>query len=85
MGFFNTIATTLIADLDRSDAAYCQQLGKRFANMGIPQESASSAVVSFIEADAVPTNIPYAATPSLFPQIPAKESSRFASEMAQTA
>lgn len=53
--------------LDTLDAKCCKSLAARFANMGIPEKAASSALATLVEKDAVPTRIPYAATPSTFP------------------
>lgn len=53
--------------LDTIDAKYCAGLMDRFANMGISQAAASSAIGNMIEKDAVPTSNICMATPSMFP------------------
>ena len=54
MKLYNETATAAIAGLNSADAAYCAKLEQRFAHMGIGSKAASSAVVSLVEADAVP-------------------------------
>ena len=66
MKLFNDQATSAIASLDSADAAYCAKLEQRFANMGISSKTASDAVCSLVEADAVPQAGVWAALPSAF-------------------
>lgn len=66
MKLFNEAAAAAIATLDSADAAYCAKLEQRFANMGISAKTASDAVTSLIEADAVPQTGVWAALPSAF-------------------
>ena len=53
--------------LDTIDTKYCAGLMDRFANMGISQAAASSAIDNMIGKDAVPTSNICMATPSMFP------------------
>lgn len=66
MKLFNDQAAAAVAALDSADAAYCAKLEQRFANMGISSKVASDAVVSLVEADAVPRPGFWAALPSAF-------------------
>ena len=66
MKLFNDQAASAIASLDSSDAAYCAKLEQRFAHMGISSKTASGAVISLVEADAVPQPGVWAALPSMF-------------------
>lgn len=66
MKLFNDQAAAAIATLDSADAAYCAKLEQRLANMGISSKTASDAVVSLVEADAVPQPGFWAALPSAF-------------------
>lgn len=53
--------------MDDMDAKYCAGLMSRFANMGISQRMAESAVKGMVEKGAAPTCDIRAALPSLFP------------------
>ncbi|NHM16580.1 hypothetical protein GMI69_07915 [Eggerthellaceae bacterium zg-887] len=66
MKLFNETALAAIAALDSADASYCTKLEQRFANMGISSKKASAAVISLVEANAVPQAGVWAALPSLF-------------------
>ena len=68
--------------IDSADAAYCEKLAKHFANMGIAPKAADQAISSLIEADAVPSFIPCAATPSMFGFAKKSAPAQFAPEWA---
>ena len=73
MKLYNQTATAAIADMNGADAAYCAKLEQRFANMGLSSKTASGAVVSLAEADAVPQVGSWAVALSAFKGIFAKK------------
>ncbi|MCI2242974.1 hypothetical protein [Adlercreutzia faecimuris] len=50
----NEKALKVLSTLSEPDAAYCHKLARRFANLGIAPDNASSAVCALVEADAIP-------------------------------
>ncbi len=73
-----------IAFNDSADAAYCEKLAQRFANMGIAQKASQNAIATLVEKSAAPDFIPCAATPSMFPAAKAAPvpAASFAEELA---
>lgn len=66
MTYLDESTATLVSGLHKSDAAYCNGLAARFANLGIPAAAASAAIGSMVKSDAIPTHDIKAATPALF-------------------
>ena len=79
-----TIMFKNIAFNDSADAAYCEKLAQRFANMGIAQKASQNAIATLVEKSAAPDFTPCAAPPSMFPAAKAAPvpAASFAEELA---